>query len=68
VYIIKFLIMYLLNSPVSLSGLGLNIQSTLYSNILSQHTSLNVSNQVLNPYKTAGKIKVIVYVSLYIFG
>ena len=46
-----------LHSPVTSSILGLNILlNTLFSETLSLHSSLNVSNQVSHPYKTTGKI------------
>jgi phosphate starvation-inducible membrane PsiE len=46
-----------LHSPVTLSILGPHILlNTLFSNILSLCSSLNVSDQVLHPYKTTGKI------------
>jgi len=45
---------------VTSSILGLNIpQSTLFSNALHLRTSLNVSDQVSNPYKTTQKITVL---------
>jgi len=51
-----------LHSPVTSSLQGSNILfSTPFSNTLSQHSSLNVSDQVLHPYKTTGKI-----IALYI--
>ena len=52
-----------LHSPVTPSLLAPNILlNTLFSNTLSLCSSLNVSDQVLHPYKTTGKIIV-----LYIF-
>ena len=52
-----------LHSPVTSSLLGPNILlNTLFSNTVSLHSSLNVSNQVSHSYKTTGKIIV-----LYIF-
>ena len=46
-----------LHSPVTLSPLGPNILlSTLFSYALRLHSSLNMSDQVSQPYKTAGKI------------
>ena len=46
-----------LQSPVTSSLLGTNILLyTLFSNTLSPRSSLNVSDQVSHPYKTAGKI------------
>jgi len=45
-----------LHSPVTSSFLGTNVFfSTLFSNTLSLHSSLNVSDQCSQPYKTAGK-------------
>ena len=40
--------------------------NTLFSNILSLRSSLNVTDQVSQPYKTAGKIRVL-YNSIFIF-
>jgi hypothetical protein len=58
----------LLHSPATPSLLGPNILlSTLFSNVPSLHSSLNVSDQVSHPYKTTGKISYI-YLNLYIFG
>ena len=49
-----------LHSPVNSSLLGPNILlNTLFSNTLSLRSSLNVSDQVLHPYKTTGKITVL---------
>ena len=46
-----------LHSPVTSSLLGPNILlNTQFSNTLSLHSSLNVSDQVSHPYKTTGKI------------
>jgi hypothetical protein len=46
-----------LHSPVTSSLLDPNILlNTLFSNTLSLRSSLNVSDQVSHPYKTAGKI------------
>jgi len=39
--------------------------STLFSNTLSLHSSLNVSYQVAHPYKTTGKITVL-YLLIFI--
>jgi len=45
------------HSPVTSSLLGPNtFLNTLFSNTLSMHSSLNVSDQVSHPYKTTGKI------------
>jgi hypothetical protein len=47
-------------SPVTSSLLDPNIiLNNLFSNTLSLRSSLNVSDQVSNPYKTAGKIRVL---------
>ena len=51
VQIIKLLFMHFLHSLVTSSLLGPNILlSTLFSGILSVHSSLNVSDQVSHPY------------------
>ena len=51
-----------LHSPVTSSLLGPNILLyTLFSNTLSVRSSLNVSDQVSHPYKTTGKIIVLVF-------
>jgi phosphate starvation-inducible membrane PsiE len=56
-----------LHSPVTLSLLGLNILlNALFSNTFSLHSSPIVSNQVLHPYKTIGKIMVL-YILLFKF-
>jgi len=48
------------------SLLGHNIfLSTLFSNTLSPCTSLNMTNQVSHPYRTAGKI-IVMYFNLHI--
>jgi len=50
----------LFSTPVTTSLIRLNISlSTLFSNTLSLLSSLNVSDQVSHPHKTAGKIKLI---------
>ena len=50
----------LLHSPLTSSLLGPNILlSTLFSKTLSLHSSLNVSDQLSQPYKTTGKIIVL---------
>ena len=57
-----------LHSPVTLSLLGSNILlSTLFSNTLSLHCSLNVSDQVAHPHKTKGKI-IVLYILIFVFG
>jgi hypothetical protein len=49
-----------LHSPVTSSLFGPNILlSTWFSDTLSFHSFLNVSNQVSHPYKTTGKIIVL---------
>ena len=49
-----------LHSPVTSSFLGSNILlSTLFSNTLSLHSSLHVSDQVSHPYETTSKIIVL---------
>ena len=59
----KLLLMQFLNSPVTSFFLGPNIfLNTLFSNTVSLRSSLTVSDQDPNPYKTMGKIMV-----LYIF-
>jgi hypothetical protein len=46
-----------LHSPFTSSHLGSNILlNTIFSNTLSLLSSLNVSDQVSHPHKTAGKI------------
>ena len=56
-----------LHLPVTLSFLGPNILfNTLFSNTLSLHFSLNVNNQVSQPYKTTGKI-IVLFILIFIF-
>jgi len=56
-----------LHSPVTLSLLGPNILlSTLFSNTLNPRASLNVSDQVSDPYKTTGKI-IFLYTLIFVF-
>jgi len=56
-----------LHIPVTSSLLGPNILlNTLFSNILSLHSSLNVSDQVSHPYKTTGKTTVL-YILIFNF-
>ena len=56
-----------LHYPVTLSLLGPNVLlSTLFSNILSLHSSLSLSNEVSYPYKTTVKIMVL-YIGIFIF-
>jgi hypothetical protein len=59
--------MYFSHSPVTLSLLGPNILlNTLFSNSLSLHSSLNVSNQVSHTFKTAAKtIEWFVYIWIF---
>ena len=58
-----------LHSTVISSPLGPNILlSTLLSNTLTLHSSLNVSDQVSHPHKTTSKTYCSVYFNLYIFG
>jgi hypothetical protein len=55
----KLLVMQL-HSPVTSSALGPNILlRTLFSNILSPFSSLNVRYQVSHPYKATGRIMVL---------
>ena len=55
----------LLYSPVTSSLLGPNIPlNTTFSNILSFLYSLNVSDEVSNPYKTTGKI-IVLYILIF---
>jgi len=55
----------LLYSPVTSSLLGPNILlNTIFSNILSFLSSLNVSDQVSHPYRTTGKIIVFIFINL----
>jgi hypothetical protein len=57
----------LLHSTVTSSHLGPNIiLCTLFSNILSTCSFLNMSNQVLHPHKTRGKI-IVLYTLIFIF-
>ena len=54
-----------LHSPVTSSVLRPNIPlSTLFSNTLSQHSSLNVSGHVSHPYKATSKIGCLGYQSI----
>jgi hypothetical protein len=54
-----------LHSPVTLYLLGPNILlSTVFSNTLSLHPSLNVSDQVSHPYKQADKI-IVLYILIW---
>ena len=56
-----------LHSPVTPSRLGPNILlGSLFSNTLSLHSSLNVSDHVSHPYKITGKITVL-YILIFIF-
>ena len=56
-----------LHSPVTLSPLGPYILlSALFSNTLSLHSFLNVSDQISHPYKTKGKI-IAPYTLIFLF-
>jgi len=56
-----------LHSPVTSSLLGPNIPlSTLFTNSLGLRCSLNISDQVSHPYKTAGKT-VFLYILIFKF-
>jgi len=56
-----------LRSPVTSSLLGPNILlNTLFSNTLSLRSSTNVSEKVLHPFKTTGKI-ILIYIYIYIY-
>ena len=56
-----------LHSPVTSSLLGPNILlNTLFSNTLSLRSSVHVSDQVLHPYKTKGKI-IFLYILIPLF-
>jgi len=54
-----------LHSLVTASLLGPNILNTLFSNTLSLHSPLSVSDQVSHPFRTSGKIMVLY---ILIFG
>ena len=57
----------LLHSLFTSSPLGPNILlSTLFSNTLTLHSSLNISDQVSHPYKTTGKI-IVLYILIFKF-
>jgi hypothetical protein len=63
----KLLVMQFLHSPVTSSLFGPNILlSTLFSNTLSQCSSLNVRDQVLHLYRTTGKI-IVLYILILTF-
>ena len=55
-----------LHSPVTLSLLGSNIFSTLFSDTLSLCSSLKVSDQVSHPYKTTDNI-ILLCILIFIF-
>ena len=56
-----------LHSPATSSLLGPNILlNTFFSNTLSLHCSLNISDQVSHPYKTTGKI-IVLYILIFTF-
>jgi hypothetical protein len=61
------LLLSFLHPPATSSTCGPNILlSTLFSNILSLCTSLNVRDQVSHPYRTAGKI-IVLYILIFTF-
>ena len=67
VQISQLLFCSFLHPPVTSSLLDPNILlSTLFSNTLNLHTSLNVSDQVAHPIKTTGKI-IVLYILISIF-
>ena len=56
-----------LHAPVASSLLGPNILlNTLFSNTISLRSSLNVSDQISNPYQTTGKI-IVLHISIFVF-
>ena len=56
-----------LHSPVTSSFLGPNtLLNTLFSNNLSLHSSLNVSDQVSHPYRRTGNI-IVLYILIFNF-
>ena len=56
-----------LHSPVTSSLLGPNtLLNTLFSNTLSLHSSLNVSDQVSHPHRTTGNI-IVLYILIFKF-
>ena len=58
-----------LNFPITSSLLGPNILlSTLFTNTLSLHYSLSMSDHVSNPYKTTGKIMSLCILIFIFFG
>jgi len=64
---LSFSLCSFLHSPLTSSLLGLNILfNTLFSNTHSLRSFLNVSDHVLHPYKTTGRIMVL-YVSIFKF-
>jgi len=64
---LNFSLSIFLHSPVTLSLLGPNVPlSTLFSNTLSIHFSLNLSDQVSHPYKTTGGI-IFLYIVIFKF-
>ena len=67
VQIFSFSLCSLLHSPITSFLLGPNILlNTIFSNTLSFHSSLNVSDQVSHPYKTTGKI-IVLYILIFKF-
>jgi len=64
---LSFSLCSFLHSPVNTSLLDPNILlNTLFSDTLSLHPFLNVSVQVLHPYKTTGKI-IVLYILIFKF-
>ena len=60
VQVIKLLIISFLSSPITSSLLDSNfLLSAIFSNFVSLHSSLNVSDQVSHPYKITDKIIVL---------
>jgi hypothetical protein len=55
----------LLHFPLTLSVLGPNILSTLFSNTLSLCYSLSVRNHISHPYKTTGEI-IVLYTLIFV--
>jgi hypothetical protein len=57
--------MQFLEPPVISTLFGPNILSTLFSNILSLCSSLNVGVQVPHPYRTIGNI-IVLYILMFL--
>jgi len=67
-YGLKSSLCRLLHFPVSSSLLGPDVfLSTLFFNILSLCSSLSMTDQVLNPYKTTGNI-IVLYILSHAFA